>query len=202
IDRGPDSKGVIDLIWKLQKQGLQIKCIKGNHEDYCIKAYEAEFNRKSFLGIKSKNLPYEDWKRHGAKETLYSFDVQKNFKTFPKEYIDWMKNLNHFVSLDNFLLVHAGFNFKIDNIFEDTHAMMWIRSFQPDLKKTRNRKVIHGHVPVSLEFIELQLNKPEAYPFIALDNGVYMKKKEGFGNLVALEINSMNLVYKEVIDLK
>ncbi|MEO0876095.1 MAG: metallophosphoesterase, partial [Bacteroidota bacterium] len=29
IDRGPDSKGVIDLIWKMQADGYQVKCLRG-----------------------------------------------------------------------------------------------------------------------------------------------------------------------------
>jgi len=36
IDRGPDSKGVIDHIWDLQAQGFSITCIKGNHEQMLL----------------------------------------------------------------------------------------------------------------------------------------------------------------------
>ena len=33
IDRGPNSKGVIDYIMSLQDQDYDIHCLRGNHED-------------------------------------------------------------------------------------------------------------------------------------------------------------------------
>ena len=36
IDRGPDSKGVIDHIWYLQKSGYQVHCLRGNHENMLL----------------------------------------------------------------------------------------------------------------------------------------------------------------------
>ena len=43
IDRGPDSKGVLDYIMNLQKENYDIHCLKGNHEDICVKSWEADF---------------------------------------------------------------------------------------------------------------------------------------------------------------
>ena len=36
IDRGPDSKGVIDYIITLQENEYEVKVLKGNHEDYFL----------------------------------------------------------------------------------------------------------------------------------------------------------------------
>lgn len=199
IDRGPNGKAVIDYLIQLKKDGVKLRCLMGNHEEYCIKAARAEKERSSFFGFKSKNKVLEDWLRHGAKETLDSFKVQK-MNEFPEYYLDWMRKLEMYVELDNFLLVHAGFNFDKDDIFSDERAMLWVREYKVDLNKTKQKKVIHGHVPVSLDFIELQLRQPEQYPFIALDNGVYMTRKQGHGNLVALELNEMNLKVQRNID--
>lgn len=40
IDRGPDSKEVIDYIIHLQKNGFDIVPLLGNHEALCLEAYE------------------------------------------------------------------------------------------------------------------------------------------------------------------
>ena len=32
IDRGGDSKGVLDLIFRFQKEGYAVQCLLGNHE--------------------------------------------------------------------------------------------------------------------------------------------------------------------------
>ena len=63
----------------------------------------------------------------------------------------------------------------------------------------KDRKIIHGHVPVSIEFID-QLKSNDEHHFIDLDNGVYMPGKPGFGNLVALELTSMELKVQPNVD--
>ena len=42
IDRGPASKEVLDYLMDLQERGWKIHCLKGNHEDYCVKAWEED----------------------------------------------------------------------------------------------------------------------------------------------------------------
>ena len=44
IDRGPDSKGVIDYIMGLEARGYNVTTLRGNHEDYLLKAARADSN--------------------------------------------------------------------------------------------------------------------------------------------------------------
>ena len=67
IDRGPDGKSVIDYLMQLQKEEYNVHFIKGNHEDMCVKAYEADQKRLFFGG---KHQEQKDWEAVGAKETL------------------------------------------------------------------------------------------------------------------------------------
>ena len=76
---------------------------------------------------------------------------------------------------------------------------MWLKEFKVIPEKINGRKVIHGHVPVSLDFINMVVNS-STFGFIDLDNGIYMPEKEGFGNLVALELHSMQLAIQFNID--
>ena len=121
---------------------------------------------------------------------MESFQVAE-LKDFTTEYIKWMQQLEYFIELDDFILVHAGLNFRAEDPFKDKDSMLWIRDFDVVPEKIKNKRVIHGHVPVSLEFIDLSI-KNKGYKFIDLDNGCYMTKREGFGNLVALELTSMD----------
>ena len=82
IDRGPRSKEVIDYIMGLQNQGYHIHCLKGNHEDYCIKAWEADQKWHLF-----KTEVQRSWEKVGASETLKSFGV-KHPREIPQSYID------------------------------------------------------------------------------------------------------------------
>jgi len=199
IDRGPDSKGVIDIIMNLQKNEYKITTLIGNHEDYCIKAWEEDMSKKSFFGIHSKGKTQKEWERYGGKQTMESFNAERP-KDIPNKYIEWMKNLEYYIELEKFIVVHAGLNFKREDPFEDKHAMIWARDYDIDPKKINHRRIIHGHLPVNLEFIDLVINNHSSYWFIDIDNGVYFTRKAGYGNLIALNTDSMEYVIQSVMD--
>lgn len=198
IDRGPDSKGVIDYIMDLEKMEYNVTALLGNHEDYCIKAFEADKKNKGFLGIRSKTKVQREWEMHGGVQTMQSFGIESP-RDIPIKYVEWMRNLPYYLEIDNFIIVHAGLNFKVDDPFSDKQSMIWIRDFKVDKEKIPDKKVIHGHVPVNMEFIELSLNNPD-YNFIDLDNGVYFDDRVGYGNLVALELGSMEFTIQSLMD--
>jgi len=77
--------------------------------------------------------------------------------------------------------------------------MLWMKEFKVDKKKAGFRKVVHGHVPISLDFINM-LKSSNGYDYIDLDNGVYITGKEGFGNLVALDLTTMELQVQHNVD--
>jgi serine/threonine protein phosphatase 1 len=191
IDRGPDSKGVIDYIIKLKEDDFNIVTLRGNHEDYLLRTFDNETVHKNILGITYRDKLKKEWFKYGGRETLKSFHIS-NVHEIPQDYIDWIRNLEYYVLLDSFLLVHAGLNFELEDPFDDKHSMMWIKDFKVDREKTGGRRLIHGHVPVSLDFIEL-LRTTDKFDFIDLDNGIYMNRKEGFGNLTALELTSLEM---------
>jgi serine/threonine protein phosphatase 1 len=199
IDRGPDSKGVMDYIMKLNHDGIKTNVIKGNHEDYMAKVYRDELAKSGLRKmLKLKSGTYKEWMQHGGEPTLQSFNTL-DVTEIPEKYIQWIESLDFYLKWKNFLIVHAGFNFEKEDIFSDTQSMMWIREYKIDTEKLGNYKIIHGHVPVSLDFIYQSLNS-NSFHFIDLDNGVYITDKPGYGNLLALELNTMELLVQPNID--
>ena len=192
IDRGPDSKGVIDFIISLQDSGYDVHCLRGNHEDYCIRAWEEDQKRFLFRSRVEK-----DWRKNGAVKTLASFGVKRP-REINKFYIDWMRSTKYYIELDDCILVHAGLNFKIDNPFNDPFSMMWIRDFKVDKNKTRGKKVIHGHIPVEMSLIDILRNN--GYEYLPLDNGIYYRNRDGFGNLLAYNIDTNEIVIQHNVD--
>jgi serine/threonine protein phosphatase 1 len=199
VDRGPDSKGVIDYIRFLQQDEYNIITLKGNHEDFMVELFDADKQAKNTWWHRFANRKFKAWMHIGGKETLKSFGV-RHLRDIPQEYIDWMRNLTYYVPLDDFILVHAGLNFKNEDPFEDRRAMLWLRDYQIKPEKIGGKRIIHGHVPVHMEIIVLAV-KNKYYKFIDLDNGPYLAGKDGFGNLVALELNSMEMVIQDNRDL-
>jgi serine/threonine protein phosphatase 1 len=198
IDRGPGSKEVIDYIRSLQKDEYSITALRGNHEQSFIDLFEQETHRKGFFHNPVYNKNRMAWYAFGGKNTLKSFGVD-DIRDIPPEYAKWMSDLDYFVMLDRFILVHAGLNFTLDDPLQDKHAMLWLREFDINPGKIGNRKVVHGHVPVNMELIRLATSNAY-YKFIDLDNGPYLAPREGFGNLVALELTSMEIVIQNNLD--
>lgn len=195
VDRGPDSKGVIDYIRKLQEEQYSIVALKGNHEEFVVDLFDSEMQSKNRWFLKYSSTKRKAWKAIGGKETLKSFNA-KSVTDIPSDYIDWMRGLSYYVLLDDFVLVHAGLNFDHEDPFDDKKTMLWTREYTIDPAKINNRKIIHGHVPINIELIHFHLTNRQ-YHYIDLDNGPYIDKKSGFGNLVALELNSMEMVIQD-----
>ncbi len=198
IDRGPDSKGVLDYLMSLEERGLRVRFLLGNHESYLIETHIEDKDKPSFIGFRSKGAKEIEWLKYGCKETLKSFGVNRPGK-IPDKYINSLKKAEYYITLDKFILVHAGLNFNQPDPFSDTHFMLWAREFTPDLERTGGRIVIHGHIPVEHEFIDYCANQGE-FGFLALDNGVYLRNKTGFGNLMAFEINKSILLAQPPVD--
>jgi serine/threonine protein phosphatase 1 len=199
VDRGPDSKGVIDLIRRMQKEGYNVTALKGNHEDFMVELYDAEMKSKNAWWHNFGNKKHKAWLDIGGKPTLSSFDVA-HIRDIPPDYIEWMRSLPHFVELDRFVLVHAGLNFRNEDPYEDLRSMLWLREYEIKPEKIGGRRIIHGHVPVNMDLITQSI-KNKIYKFIDLDNGPYLSGKDGFGNLVALELDSMEMVIQYNMDI-
>ena len=146
IDRGPASKDVLDQLMDMQEGGWKIHCLKGNHEDYCVKSWE-EDQHWHLLKPDVQKL----WENVGAKETYKSFGVKRP-REIPEKYIEWMRNLPYYYELENYILVHAGMNFNAPDPFKDTYSMINVRDFKVDFEKTGGRRIIHGHLPDDYNF--------------------------------------------------
>lgn len=195
IDRGPGIKEVLDYLRNFKNDGYLVTTLKGNHEDVLVELYDEEKNSKNPWFLHLADHKKKSWMSMGGKETLKSFGV-RNLFDIPSEYIEWMRNLTYFVILDKFILVHAGLNCNIDDPFSDKHSMLWLRDYKIIPEKIGFRRIIHGHMPVNIQFIDLSI-KNNIYPFIDLDNGLYMAGKVGYGNLVALELTTMEMVIQD-----
>jgi serine/threonine protein phosphatase 1 len=199
VDRGPDSRGVLDFIRSLQKSGYNVTALRGNHEDIMVDLYDADIRSKNPWWFNFSNKKHSTWLDMGGRQTLASFNVQ-HIREIPGDYIEWMRSLPYYFELEKFVLVHAGLNFRIENPFEDLQSMLWLREYEIKPEKIGGRKIIHGHVPVNIELISQSIQN-RVYKFIDLDNGPYLSGKEGFGNLVALELNNLEMVIQYNLDL-
>lgn len=178
IDRGPDSKSVVDEVIKLTEENYNIISIRGNHEQMLIDTSIIKDN-------------FTLWKRNGGAKTIESFKIT-HINELSKEYLEFFKSMPSFVELENYILVHAGLNFEIDNPLEDKTSMMWVRNNSIEKEKINGKRLIVGHTPQSIDDIIIGLKTD----IIKLDGGcVYYGFKKNLGYLVALELENMKLHY-------
>jgi serine/threonine protein phosphatase 1 len=185
IDRGPDSKGVIDEILHLYIEGFQVRYLAGNHETMMLEALENPYTESI-------------WLQNGGDATLQSFNAG-SIKEISAGYIEFLRSCGDYIAEGHFLLVHAGFNFREDDIFKDLRSMQWIRNYQVDPVKTGYCIVVHGHTPRPLNVIEDQLNHVQLSFEINIDNGCVYKSPP-MGNLVALCLEDLSIVVQPNID--
>ncbi len=180
IDRGIQSKEIVDFLIDLKKQGYDIVTLKGNHEDM--------LDDSVFL---------DDWFA-GAEETLKSFQIN-HLKELNTEYLHWFYSLKPYAIIDKFIFVHAGLDFSNPDPLHNKRAMRWIKNWYKtiDYKWLGNRIIIHGHQPTSKTEIQSNLKNIHKRQVIGIDNDCVSKGKVGFGNLCCLEVNSMKLTFQE-----
>lgn len=186
VDRGPDSKGVLDIIFEMQREGYTVKCLRGNHEQFLLDALEDRGFEMHWLD------------NNGGAEALASFGVD-SAHDIPSKYIQFLNDLPYFFELPDCFLVHAGFNFKADRPFEDKEAMLMIRNFPVDHHLIKGKKIIHGHTPTPLHKIKMALGD-ESTVKVNVDAGCVYKDAPHMGYLLALELNTWQLFVEPCID--
>jgi len=136
IDRGPDSRGVLDLLIDLQKWSPdEIICLLGNHEAMLLAAIEGEGNEAR-------------WLRNGGDQTLRSFRISRAVG-IPDKYQTWLRGLPTFLDDGRRYFVHAGVHPDRPLDQQDEHDLLWIREEFLAHEQPFERFVVHGHTPVS-----------------------------------------------------
>ncbi len=186
IDRGPDSKGVMDYVLELMNTGYKITTIRGNHEEMLLESAGDE----RFLVT---------WMYNGAEATIRSFGVDYDLDTarnvteyVDQRYFDFLNSLEYFIELEDYLIVHAGFDFRKKDPFSDTHSMIWSRGMLYDAGKARGKRIVHGHTPVSVDQIRQSIEDDSNF-LINIDGGCVYPYYTDLGNLVGINLGNQEL---------
>ncbi|WP_018476321.1 metallophosphoesterase family protein [Pontibacter roseus] len=177
VNKGPDSKGVIDFVLHLQKQHYQVHCLRGNHDQMLLQS--------ASKGEAALNLSEQE-----KRLVLQSFDIH-DFKKLPPLYANFLDSLPYYLELPDYYLVHAGFDFHQEDIFKDKDAMLNIRNYEVDWEKLSGKQLVHGHTPTPLHSIKKSASHNNSK--INLDAGCVYYRNASYGNLAALDLDSKEL---------
>ena len=193
IDRGPDSKKVIDYIMELQQESYNVKPIMGNHEYMLLQSLEDE-------------AEFATWKKNGSTQTLISFGISEDKASepssvhmIPAKYIDFLRGLSYFEETDDYYFVHAGLGRDILNPKDDLDNLFWSRKEYYNRKILNGRILIHGHTPVSMISIRDRIYDGDG-KVLNLDGGCVYSHISGFGNLVGMDLDTFELFFQKNIE--
>lgn len=149
IDRGADSKQVIDQLIAPSPKGHERICLMGNHEHIML-----EFLEEPQL--------YRSWSHHGALATLMSYGVElprdvsedpsiiihaQLCDLLPPAHAEWLQSLRTHYELGDYYFTHAGVNPDVPLAGQDPSDLMWIRSGFIDEENYFEKYIVHGHTP-------------------------------------------------------
>ncbi|MBY5400734.1 metallophosphoesterase family protein [Rhizobium leguminosarum] len=129
IDRGPDSKSVLDRIIAGPSEPWRWICLKGNHEDMMVAAYADGQSGAVWLG-------------NGGLETEISYGG----RVLP-QHLQWAAD-RPLMHVDRHrVFVHAGVDpaFPLDRQSEDD--LLWMRFVAGEPGEYWGKHLVHGHTP-------------------------------------------------------
>ena len=189
IDRGPDSRGVLELLIDFPYDFASPLFIMGNHEEMMVRGLMGE------PGL----LP--DWLEYGGYECADSYGIPRSEllgqqpealeyvlrSAIPKRHVLFMRDFLESVQFGDFLFAHAGIRPGVPLNEQSGRELRWIRSPFLEFKGSHGLVVVHGHT-IS-EDVEVKHNR------IGLDTGAYKT-----GKLSAICIDEEDVSFLEVTD--
>jgi len=184
IDRGYQSKEVLDYLIDLQIPGVEIEFLAGNHEDMLMQ----------FLVRPEES---EVWLRVGGTAALASYgvfvpdgaDVASRIgasnelkRKIPKSHLAFLKDLKEHFRVGDYLFVHAGLRPGVPLDAQRRRDKLGIRGEFTEMEFDFGMRVVHGHTGV---------RRPVVTPNrVAIDTGAFAT-----GVLTAVVVSASGLEF-------
>ncbi|WFP76493.1 metallophosphoesterase family protein [Mesorhizobium sp. WSM4906] len=178
IDRGPQSRRVIEHLMAPPPKGFLRVCLAGNHEVAMLNYLDGYLSRDPWLAV-------------GGRETLYSYGIdpahlanlyasgeevdERIRETIPASHVAFLRTLPVMVCSEQFVFVHAGIRPGIALEEQDEADLLNIRSDFLAAAHHLDRWVVHGHTIVDVPTLEGRR--------LGIDTGAFQS-----GRLTALRI--------------
>ena len=170
VDRGPDSRGVIDLILSTgaERDFWSVTALKGNHE-------------QALLQFMDEPELWPMWQGFGARETLLSYGVnppapgsepedwarasREMNAAVPPNHRRFLEQLELYVVRGDYFCVHAGVRPGASLEHQSEQDLLWIRDDFLRSERRLDKVIVHGHTPAEEAYIGAHR--------IGLDTGAY-----------------------------
>jgi serine/threonine protein phosphatase 1 len=177
IDKGENSKLVLDYLMDFKTLNYEIYPIKGNHEAMLLAAYNCGLD---FFEVYMDTYNSAD---------LLDGDIST--------YLEFIDGFAYCIELDAFILSHSGLNKDGITPFTDMRGMFPNVNFIFDEAVYLAKIQITGHLVRTTSDVEARVKNKEKR--ISIDTGCYLKNTE-FGILTGLDLDSRQLYHQKNIE--
>jgi serine/threonine protein phosphatase 1 len=154
IDRGPDSRGVVERAMALKISGDDTRFLMGNHEEVFLNTLrEPEVEGDDNDGVMRFFL------RIGGEQTLNSYGIvgdvfrDASFERLvelarecvPMAHREFLAGFENQIEIGDYLFVHAGIRPGVAFADQDERDLRWIRGEFLNHAGAHGRMVVHGH---------------------------------------------------------
>ena len=150
VDRGLDSRGVVERLIGGLPQDFEAHFLKGNHEAILLNFLDDAWS-------------LENWRKNGGDATMLSYGVdterlarigapsdawrQAFAAALPEAHLRFFKSLQLSVSFGDYLFVHAGVKPGVPLAAQTEADLIWIRGPFLNHAEPFSKVVVHGHTP-------------------------------------------------------
>lgn len=111
VDRGPDSRGVIDTLIRWGHK-TQLIALAGNHEEMMLSVIRGEQS-------------HHGWLRYGGIETLESYGFDGTMDFLPPDHLEFLENLGDYFVHDSFFFMHAAYDPQLELDEQPIEMLRW-----------------------------------------------------------------------------
>ena len=181
VDRGPDSRGVVERLLSLSREPIRTRFLVGNHEEVFLRSLQGDLRALRFLI------------RIGGRETILSYGVTpEQYRSLdfeelarllkekvPPEHIAFLASFERWIEIGDYLFVHAGLRPGVALQEQTMSDLCWIRDEFLRHRDSFGKMVIHGHSIT--EEVDQRSNR------IGIDTGAFAS-----GRLTAIGLENDN----------
>lgn len=167
VDRGPDSKRVLDLVIDLDRSGRTVRVLRGNHDDVFLRATKGDARATRHLH------------KMGGRPTLLSYGISEEeydqvgyaeltrhlHELVPPHHVALLEGMENMAVVGDYVFVHAGVRPGVPLDEQTREDLCWIRNDFLDHRGDFGGLVVHGH-SISDE-VDVRPNR------IGIDTGAY-----------------------------
>jgi serine/threonine protein phosphatase 1 len=152
VDRGADSKGVVEHLSTRKKLCSEEIFLRGNHEQVLLDFLE----EADVLG---------SWCHFGGLETLYAYGLKPSLpltpesqeelrlalrRALPPHHLSFLQGTRLSFETDTHFFVHAGVNPRVSLARQAAADLLWIRDDFLTSTRKLPKVIVHGHTPHEL----------------------------------------------------